>query len=262
MFLLRLTKEITEASGYDGEGRRWHFSNVFLSTIVFEWRNVIGSIKILILWNKNELIKFNTKIFFNFRINSDKKRLGMGISEPFSVDVLDNKLKNELNKTQESVQSISRWLIKNHEHGDVIVKSWVNFLLINWTFHFSAPYFTDDRQQLKEKVSGLLGEWPASKRTKTKGTLSRIFPSAFARRFCFFWNLWPGSLAFSKTEIFNKSTLATFEIVDECSCCLGESNCFHWRICKRSARSALCGTAAPVRELYWGNFWALFWLAS
>ena len=49
----------------------------------------------------------------------------MGISEPFSVDVLDNKLKNELNKTQESVQSISRWLIKNHEHGDVIVKSWV-----------------------------------------------------------------------------------------------------------------------------------------
>jgi len=50
----------------------------------------------------------------------------MGISEPFSVEALEFKLKNDLTKSQESVQSISRWLIKNHEHGDVIVKSWVN----------------------------------------------------------------------------------------------------------------------------------------
>jgi regulator of Ty1 transposition protein 103 len=53
----------------------------------------------------------------------------MGISEPFSVEALDFKLKNDLNKSQESVQSISRWLIKNHEHGDVIVKSWLRTLL-------------------------------------------------------------------------------------------------------------------------------------
>ena len=65
----------------------------------------------------------------NLRFYSDKKRLGMGISEPFSVEALDFKLKNDLNKSQESVQSISRWLIKNHEHGDVIVKSWVNEIL-------------------------------------------------------------------------------------------------------------------------------------
>ena len=48
----------------------------------------------------------------------------MGIREPFSVQALEGRLENHLDKSQESVQEISRWLIRNHEHGDAVVKSW------------------------------------------------------------------------------------------------------------------------------------------
>ena len=48
----------------------------------------------------------------------------MGIQEPFTIEALDERLENHLDKSQESVQEISRWLIRNHEHGDSVVKSW------------------------------------------------------------------------------------------------------------------------------------------
>ena len=76
----------------------------------------------------------------------------MGISEPFTVEALDFKLKNDLNKSQESVQGISRWLIKNHEHGDVIVKSWVNEL------------FFEINYNLKNKLRNLLSTENNSKK--------------------------------------------------------------------------------------------------
>jgi len=52
----------------------------------------------------------------------------MGIREPFSVQALEGRLENHLDKSQESVQEISRWLIRNHEHGDAVVKSWLKCL--------------------------------------------------------------------------------------------------------------------------------------
>jgi len=52
----------------------------------------------------------------------------MGIKEPFSAEALEERLTNQLQKSQESVQEISRWLIRNHEHGDQVVKSWLKCL--------------------------------------------------------------------------------------------------------------------------------------
>lgn len=52
----------------------------------------------------------------------------MGIHEPFTVTALEERLENNLDKSQESVQEISRWLIRNHQHGDSVVKSWLKCL--------------------------------------------------------------------------------------------------------------------------------------
>jgi len=52
----------------------------------------------------------------------------MGIKEPFSAEALEERLNNQLQKSQESVQQISRWLIRNHQHGDQVVKSWLKCL--------------------------------------------------------------------------------------------------------------------------------------
>ena len=49
----------------------------------------------------------------------------MVINCEFSAEALEDKLLNRLDKTQESVQELSRWLIKNHKNGDVVVKTWV-----------------------------------------------------------------------------------------------------------------------------------------
>jgi len=49
----------------------------------------------------------------------------MVINCEFSAEALEDKLLNCLDKTQESVQELSRWLIKNHKNGDVVVKTWV-----------------------------------------------------------------------------------------------------------------------------------------
>ena len=56
----------------------------------------------------------------------------MVINCEFSAEALEDKLLNRLDKTQESVQELSRWLIKNHKNGDVVVKTWV--LLSNNSF--------------------------------------------------------------------------------------------------------------------------------
>ena len=48
----------------------------------------------------------------------------MVINCEFSAEALEDKLLNRLDKTQESVQELSRWLIKNHQNGDVVVKTW------------------------------------------------------------------------------------------------------------------------------------------
>ena len=53
----------------------------------------------------------------------------MGINCEFTVETLEDKLINRLDKTQESVQDLSRWLIKNHQNGDVIVKTWEGITL-------------------------------------------------------------------------------------------------------------------------------------
>ena len=51
----------------------------------------------------------------------------MVINCEFSAEALEDKLLNRLDKTQESVQELSRWLIKNHKNGDVVVKTWAWF---------------------------------------------------------------------------------------------------------------------------------------
>lgn len=73
----------------------------------------------------------------------------MGIGEPFSITALERKLENDLNKSQESVQKLSRWLIKNHQHGDEIVKSWVKYLLTseNSSKKKSLVYLANDLLQ-------------------------------------------------------------------------------------------------------------------
>ena len=53
----------------------------------------------------------------------------MVINCEFSAEALEDKLLNRLDKTQESVQELSRWLIKNHKNGDVVVKTWVWLLI-------------------------------------------------------------------------------------------------------------------------------------
>jgi hypothetical protein len=49
----------------------------------------------------------------------------MGIQEPFTVEALETRIENQLDKSQESVQEISRWLIKNQQHGKAVVQCWV-----------------------------------------------------------------------------------------------------------------------------------------
>ena len=50
----------------------------------------------------------------------------MGIEAPFSIETLEDRLLNRLDKKQETVQELSRWLIKHHENADVIVHTWVS----------------------------------------------------------------------------------------------------------------------------------------
>jgi len=52
----------------------------------------------------------------------------MGIEAPFSIETLEDRLLNRLDKKQESVQELSRWLIKHHENADVIVHTWLKCL--------------------------------------------------------------------------------------------------------------------------------------
>merc|ERR1711990_825223 len=52
----------------------------------------------------------------------------MVINCEFSDEALEDKLLNCLDKTQESVQELSRWLIKNHKNGDVVIKTWLKCL--------------------------------------------------------------------------------------------------------------------------------------
>ena len=62
----------------------------------------------------------------------------MVINCEFSAEALEDKLLNRLDKTQESVQELSRWLIKNHKNGDVVVKTWVWLLIKKIAFCSSA----------------------------------------------------------------------------------------------------------------------------
>ena len=50
----------------------------------------------------------------------------MGIDCAFSIETLEDRLLNRLDKKQETVQELSRWLIKHHENADVIVHTWVS----------------------------------------------------------------------------------------------------------------------------------------
>ena len=60
----------------------------------------------------------------------------MVINCEFSAETLEDNLLNRLDKTQESVQELSRWLIKNHKNGDVVVKTWARIPIIS-----KAPRF-------------------------------------------------------------------------------------------------------------------------
>ena len=172
----------------------------------------------------------------------------MGISEPFTVEALDFKLKNDLNKSQESVQGISRWLIKNHEHGDVIVKSWVNELF------FEINYI------LKNKLRNLLSTENNSKKKSLVYLANDLLQNGIKRGAPFrkfFLPHLPGAFAsfgicdqvhfISKTKKIQFP--ATIEIFDECACRLGESNSFHRRICKRLTRCTFCRTKTAIRKL-------------
>ena len=54
----------------------------------------------------------------------------MGIDCAFSVETLEDRLLNRLDKKQETVQELSRWLIKHHANADVIVHTWVSDITI------------------------------------------------------------------------------------------------------------------------------------
>merc|ERR1711953_293062 len=81
----------------------------------------------------------------------------MVINCEFSAEALEDKLLNCLDKTQESVQELSRWLIKNHKNGDVVVKTWLKCLrqATSSTKKKSLIYLANDVLQngIKKKTS-------------------------------------------------------------------------------------------------------------
>merc|ERR1711990_441546 len=81
----------------------------------------------------------------------------MVINCEFSAEALEDKLLNRLDKTQESVQELSRWLIKNHQNGDVVVKTWLKCLrqATSSTKKKSLIYLANDVLQngIKKKTS-------------------------------------------------------------------------------------------------------------
>merc|ERR1739848_822381 len=60
--------------------------------------------------------------------------LGMSKNDDdFSVEEFRKKIHNHLDKSQEKVQEISRWLIKHHDSADLIAKTWLRILTASET---------------------------------------------------------------------------------------------------------------------------------
>merc|ERR1711939_448283 len=69
----------------------------------------------------------------DFDCLTDFQKSGMSINGDFSVEEFKKKIEKHLDKSQEKVQEISRWLIKHHDSADLIAKTWLRILIASET---------------------------------------------------------------------------------------------------------------------------------